>query len=558
MTIAQHLKGLSKLNLAKVMKLSIREVEEESKNNWVGFVDEAAHSFDVQLTLQDKQVVRLSCDCIAKDEPVCLHRFRMLLAIDELLKGNSLQEKNTIKKAVSRRKLGVSESLLLELNQDEVYTWLTSMMKRNKEIEQEFLLTFQKTESIAYTPEMVNKILKDTIVSVIGKRRQADAKEMKKLVDLLALALAPVEKFVVLNIAKPVALEIHLEIMESLYNFKYTIVSSSTRLTKFMSNQTEYFSLALLNLKSEELVMKCLAYIVSRFYEDINIAEEGVLLDLLLRIHMQNNLAYNAILGNEAVVLVKKMIASDTPMSYNLSLFLFRVVVNEKVFKDHYTLFKPMRYELGYNLKLIEAIVPIDAVLAEQYCLVCIEQNVYKHYNTPYQEILKKLYLAKNDFEGLARLKKDAFDELSTLQDYLFIKDNLNDSNEFKIFRSKVLGGLRMNFSNDSNAAVLYFEILDSEQNYKKMLEVINLYVPQPLLVQYAEVLHAFDADVFLKKVFSVGQYPIFREMISEELALFIVESYSVADILKGMSKFAQSNRSLNKRIIELSALKQK
>lgn len=104
MTIVQILKQIDNKTAIKVGKLPIREVEEEKKGHWVAYIDEGNESHDVRIILKGKQVEQTQCDCGVNEEQICQHKGRLLMSIEDALKGKKIVEKPVAKKMLAKRR----------------------------------------------------------------------------------------------------------------------------------------------------------------------------------------------------------------------------------------------------------------------------------------------------------------------------------------------------------------------------------------------------------------------------------------------------------------------
>lgn len=557
MTIAQLLRFVERATVRKAAELSIREVEEERKGHWIAFVDDKEESYDVQIVIDGKQVLSRSCECEIDNIVMCSHQTKLLMAIDDTLKGKKAMGKPVLKKPIVKKKMSESVALLHKVNQEEVYGWLAELFKKNKDIEQQFILTFKKQDSVEYSVDIVDKILKDTYISVFGKRKNADAKDIKKLVDLLSLALEPVDKYIVINITKPIALELYLKVMSSLFSLKYSVNYTSKRVDTYMDKFVERYTLALLNVKNQDVVKKTIVNLLEQLYEPKNSLQYSLVSALVIELYESKDERYTSLFGDEVVKIMKYYQDNNYVVEIEMYLFFLIIAVEQQVLKDCYKLFKPIRFQNEYNLLLLKGLMDIDLKLVEEYCLKIIEGNIQTEYNEPYLEILEEIYENNGDKRGLANIKKQLFFETYDLEDYNYVIKYLEDTEEIKKFRTKVLVGLKNNFHHAKTASMLYFAILETEHNYKKMLEVLSRDVPQDVMWAYGEQMCEFNAKSYLDKVMSIGQTSAYSRYTDERLAEFIVDKFSAKDILQKLMKYKYTDGSLNKVIKTLIEKKQ-
>ena len=73
----------SKQKINKAKKLSLREIEEDKKNNFICFIDEGEESYDVQISINEKlDIIDSSCDCSEKG--FCNHVLAFAIHISEI------------------------------------------------------------------------------------------------------------------------------------------------------------------------------------------------------------------------------------------------------------------------------------------------------------------------------------------------------------------------------------------------------------------------------------------------------------------------------------------
>ena len=82
----------------------------------------------------------------------------------------------------------------------------------------------------------------------------------------------------------------------------------------------------------------------------------------------------------------------------------------------------------------------------------------------------------------MAYIKRMKFWEDPSIENYIFIAENDEDTEALKKLRNRILSGLRGSFYSYPENTELYFAIMDYEKNYKKMLDVINRDVPTSII----------------------------------------------------------------------------
>ncbi|SDH58385.1 hypothetical protein [Myroides phaeus] len=249
MKIETVLKKTLKRDIAKATVMPVRELEEEEKGHFIAFVDDAEHSYDVSIVLQEEEVKEMQCDC-AETTAVCLHKIAVLLAMNTTTTGDTKATK--AKGGRRKKKLTESEELMLSMDKEVLMSWLSGVFKKNKPLEQQFTLTFS-TKEVVYTKEQVKEIAEQAIFSVAGKRKTLEAAKIKKVLDLLTIALEPIDQFVVMNISKPVAFEIFTGFLDTIYAFDKRITHYSKRIGTYVDQYIEKFALSINNIQDEKV-----------------------------------------------------------------------------------------------------------------------------------------------------------------------------------------------------------------------------------------------------------------------------------------------------------------
>lgn len=479
----------TKQKINKAKKLTVREFEEEKKNHFLCFVDEDEESYDVQIAVNTKfEIINSSCDCGAKD--ICLHQLALSIFISENKTGK------TTSKRVVKKKNSEAEIAMENLNSEEMKLWLLEFFKKNKDAEVQFLLEFGEKKN-DFSDEEIREIIKKAIQSVVGKKKNLTAQDVKKIIDLLTKSFEPVEQFFYQSSNKELGVEKYFFINEEIINFQMSINTSSTRIDKFLENFKERFALNFNAVKDFEIWKK-----TATKYWDIFLKESAPLpfyhYHFILEMYRSGNKEQKIYIAD----LVKKQIEiwmkNDVNIRASIKEDLLPIIADNDFFVSLQSFFPISKYENSYNIKVINEMMKINSSKAEEACKGIIKSNVNDKYNKPYYEILEKLYEKNNDIHGVAFIKRLKFAYNYNLDDYFFIEKHDADKEGFKKFRNRVLSNLRNSFSTDSKYIEMYFEILEHEGNYKKMFEVMNRYVPSSVINKYSDKLFLYDKNKFL------------------------------------------------------------
>ena len=513
-------KTIATTKLKQSLKIAIRDVDETSKNNFVAYADDKNESFDVSIEIdEEKNVLDSNCDCGVKG--LCNHRIAFFLHL------NTISGKP---KTVRAKKLTATEQLVNNLDANALRIWVNALLKKNKDLE--FLFTNEFSIIIEeYNKPKVKSIIDNSIKSVIKTRKNIEANELKKVIDLLEITLKPVVEFCQNDLLDKEKLEIIFFIFDELIDFEARIYTNSVKIARFIekiSNQV----IDSISVTNDEIKFQK----ITDLHFELVFNENTIYLRIQSFLHLKRLYTSNA--DNEN----RKKYYSDKFKNFILNrdknknrfgvtvdTFLLEVLFDNNLFEETSQFFEPVRYENEYNLSLINKLLAINQVdYAEKIALAQVASNYYIEYNLPYWKILKQIYSDNNNTEKLIVILVNTVPVDNNYDDFLMIKKHLPEV-EFKKFRSNLLGRTKRNFSIDPFAPDFYFQILAEEDNYKKMLESISEYTDYDLLFEHRQGLKGTDTFAFLLAISAVeGRYSFrnqsFNEEYKEKLADWIIE----------------------------------
>ncbi|MCD1116783.1 hypothetical protein [Chryseobacterium turcicum] len=511
----------SKPKINKSKKMTVREFEEQSKNHFVSFVDDTMESFDVQIILNPKsEIIKSSCDCNSKD--FCFHQLALSIFIAENNSGK------TTSKRTSKKKISEAEMIMEDLNSEEMKSWLLEFFKKNKDAEMQFLLEFAEAKK-EFSDDEIKQIIIKTTQSVVGKKKNLTAQDVKKIVDLITKSLEPVEQFLFQNINKDRTVEKFLLINKIILDFQMSVYTSSTRIDKFLENFKIRFVSNFNSIKDIGIWGKS-----AEKYWNIFLKEDELLTiyfyDFLFEMYHSGTREQKTFIAELVRNQIIIWIENKVDLRNSIKEDLLPIIAENGFFPSLQAYFPIALYENSYNIKLINEIIKIDEMKAEEFCKKIIDKNTNEKYNFPYYEILEGLYGKTNNIQGLAYVKRGKFNSGYNLEDYIFIEQNEEDREVFKKFRNRVLSNLKGSFSSDSRYSEMYFAILEHEKNYKKMLEVMNDNVPSGVINKYVKNLYNFDRKKFLSASIRRSSWNS-QEEDDDALIDFLIEKYDVDEI---------------------------
>ncbi|WP_158963077.1 SWIM zinc finger family protein [Myroides fluvii] len=267
MNIQERLKQLTAKEKAQIKAVEVRELDEEDAGHFVAFVDEGEETYDVQIHLDDQQIKQLTCDC-GTTSGLCIHQGAVLLQITQ--KGLKVAPTQLVKKSRAKAKQTVSTVLVQEQSKEVLAQWLVEVFKKNKTLEQQFIVTFSQ-EKVDYTVEYVEEIMQQTFKAVAGRRKTLEGVKIKKILDTLAIAFEPVNDFITVNIDKPIAYELFSKIMLDIQAFDRRISHHSKKFTDFYQSYSTWFALTLNNTQNQSVWQEQVKQLMHRvFIENSN------------------------------------------------------------------------------------------------------------------------------------------------------------------------------------------------------------------------------------------------------------------------------------------------
>lgn len=338
MKVSELIASVSQKDKNKALKLPVRELEQESKGHYVAFVDEGELSHDVQLFMQASKVTEVICDC-ANAANLCVHKVAVLLSME----GNKTSSKTKVASITTKKKkkLTETEEIMLRMDKDAMANWLTEVFKKNKPLEQLFLLTFS-TEEKQYTVAQVQEIMEQTIKSVAGRRKTLEGANVKKLMDLMAMALEPVNQYVTVSINKPIANEIYGTVIETMNAFERRIRTYSKKIEGFYDGYISWFALTVNNIQDRtvwEEVIKRVVYITFEHVFDKNVTARTYNDDVVRQVYHNGTKAQKLFIADELVRTIKSIHVKRNRFDFNYVLFLKEVALDQGVYDEVHEFF---------------------------------------------------------------------------------------------------------------------------------------------------------------------------------------------------------------------------
>ena len=470
----------------KAKKLVARDIEEVSPNKFVAYVDDEKESYDVAIVLEGKNVAEVSCDC-PKHTTFCLHKIALL---------NFIKSKKPTKSISVKRRKTESEILLEQLDESTLKLWASELFKKNKDIEFLFVNEFTKNE-IQYTKDDVIKIIDKAIKSVIKSKKNIDATELKRIIDALEVALAPVSKFCKEHIFLPEPYDLFLLSNSILFEFHNKMPLNSIKLIRFIEKRYKEINLYIHSIQNksqwETIIDENIKFLLLE--EGIYGMQMETIFHLYESIDTKERKAFFASIIFEVHTTA---INKGTRYIKEVKLFFLKVFSENDLFRKVYMHFEPIRYENDFNVFLIEKLIEIEKYdLAENIAIQQIAINYQERYNINYYQLLVNIYTISADEKKMALLQMKLIFYNFSLDTYKLIQKHC-DVDAFRKFRTKLLTAFKRDFYGSKKAVQNYFEILYFEKKLKNMIDTISEYTSYELIFNYKEELFLFDKLSFL------------------------------------------------------------
>ncbi len=542
-----NLKNYTTTLTKELLKLAgkniIRECDEVEKGYYVAYVDEGAESFDVSITLLKSGEIKDSlCDC-TNNQHFCRHKAALLMYI--------AGEKKVKKTVTAKAKVSKSEPLLDDAALHELKDWIRNVLQKNADLELAFIHHFTAKHR-QFTPEEIVTTTKDAVKAIVKNKKNLDPTLLKKIIDLWTELHAPI-------VAQYQADAIN----ESQFRNFHTLLDCCLMIDKSLITNSRK-----INGYVDALLKKCVETVsdiydeagwttATRYFIDQIHDSEKIRLHYLQ--HLQNIISVSTetrrnLLIDLIIIQYSKTRNDRVDYTSAYTKLAFDIAVQYGLFKKYYAVFKPIEWSNSYNEKLIESLIEIKQYkLAENYCLKQIAGNYKEEYNIPYLIFLKGIFTISKNENGLADVLKQLFPYTFNFDDYLYIFTHMEDEEEKKKWRTKILSRARSSSRNYSTAATVFcFRLADHEKKYTKMIEYIDGYTRYHLILIYFEPMARTDKTLLLKTLlnktdeYGWGISTAEREKDKEifpELYQKMLEHYTI-DYLKAAIKHVQNTYS--------------
>ena len=512
----------------KAKATKVRECDEVDKNSFVAYVDDGTESYDVSIKIgKGKVVEKHDCDC-GGTALFCKHKLAMLQHID----ADPKPEKKVRKVA----KLSPTAVLLESADIEKLKLWVLELIKKNKDIELSFLHHFSE-EKKKYTPEEIREISVEAVKAVIGRRKNIEAGEVKKIVDVWTTIHKPLIDDYISDVSDKNAFINFDAIINIVFTQQIFYVVSSNKFFKYI----EMLLLKIIEPINKVVYEPSWELAVGHFNKKIFSGDREIkklyliFLTNLITIssdERKNKLAF-AMLEQ-----FKIYVAGEKYQLVEYNLTMLGIAESNDLFSKYHTYFTPLYYQNEYNIKLINVLIEHGYYeLAEQFCKQQINNNSNSKYDFSYYILLKKIYVEIKDNKKLAYVISVMFNQTYDFNEYNFILEHIEgEENKNKWMKSVRHNALMDAKAYNKKAMNFYFELLNSENNSKKMVDTLTSFRTYELILKFFEPMYQANKKSFLEAIimknysysFSGGKYRGEKEETLEELLQKVIKFYSL------------------------------
>jgi hypothetical protein len=504
LTIDNFAKSVPAELLKKATKLKIRECEEVEKGKYVAFAEDGSQDFDVSITISGKEkITDHSCDCQEK-LPLCSHKIALL----QFITSKKQAKTKSIKPS---GKLKVSDVLLEETPGDEIKIWLQDLFVKKKDLEMLFVSRFSNSTQ-TFTLEEVDKITLDVIKTVIKSRRIIEKTEGKTIAEMWKEVHKPIIEYYYAKPSGEPNFDAFLRIQELCLGLNLELRKNDTEIIKYRNQVLKSAEKMLLDLKSEDDWNESSKLFVQQLSKEKSECRY-IFLESCLNLYRNCPEARKSNFLKEIMIAFQKheKMIMQKDRDFQLQI-LPRLSTDDGTFQTYFLNFESMIFQPKFNHELIQKLIDIQQWgRAEKFCETEIKNNVNDAYNAAYFGFLKTIHTATGNEKKLALLFEKSVPSTFSFEDYQVCMKSFQTDEKRKDFRKKMLS--KVGHSMDPNAKKFHFALYFQEENYDKMLSLINVHTPYEIVLMYWDNLRESSPSDFLRIVLRVANSDIgYRE----------------------------------------------
>lgn len=516
-------------------KLKVRECDEEPKGTFIAYVDDGELSYDVKIiTDSGGQLLEHCCEC-KKGKRICLHEAALMAFV-----LSSKRPKGKGKTTKTEAKLPF-HAMLEAVGHDELKVWVAELLAKNKDLELSFYARF-KAENTSYKSDDIQKLILDGKKAILKNRRKADVSEVKKLVETWKGLHQPIVDACVNDPVNEGNLKVITAIVvgvldqqaviesnsKAIFKYAHTVMKGMLDPVRAIDSPSSWQDVVVYFAKQAALLTYPASGHFMRFLLDLAAVSDVNRKRFILEILMQHGRSFREIHYKDTVNQLNELLG---------------FTVEAALFVDHHQFFKPITYENGYNLKLIDALIVIACMdRAESIALDQIKANLRADFDYAYLIRLKRIYQRQNNVKSLLPILDRLFLYHFDFDDYLLIR-KFKDPASLDKWELKVYTQARLASSQGSIQAECFcFSYLNHIENFGKMLDLIKEARSIVSFIHFFDTLFQFDAERLLVNILKMSNrntvwwnYEISDMEFIDAIALNIKDQYTDTAIKKAL-----------------------
>lgn len=481
-------KGLEK---TLFQKLKVREVDEEEPGRFVAYVDEGEVTCDVLvITKNKKEILEYDCDC--EGLKPCVHVYFLV---------HDLYAAIPKKKKIIAKKTDPVHDLLDAAELQEVKEWLQEVFTKSPEWKLSFINRFKPAEVLS--AEKVAEQAKATVKSIAKSKKNIDATMLKNILTIWDEAQKPVVNYFIENPASDFAFEAVAAIEQQCFYYKQYFSLNTKKFDSYAETIFEKLSATIYNIENNTEWEGIVRRYRKRIVDTKHFLHLPYYNELLRQYQLGDDKRRNFILLQTTNLWD---ISGNTFNEYKLKLqqpLLTEILKDTVLFKEYYKKFGCIYGQNKYNLELINAVIEIDDLaMTEKLCKGCIEANYNEEYSIPYLQILKNIYIKKNEQKKLKAVLEILLPYSFNFEDYEVLYNSIPGEEEKKKFRSKTLSRAKNSGYALREARIEFcFRLHAAEKIFSKMILLVRNFSTYKLINEYFEIMAAQNFTSLLNEL---------------------------------------------------------
>ncbi|WGQ10126.1 hypothetical protein QG516_00465 [Pedobacter gandavensis] len=488
----------SKELTSKVAKTVVRECDEIGKDRFQAYVDERDQTFDTEIVFDTKgDMVSNSCDCPAATL-FCNHKAALLLY---LINGKRKSS------AIRITKINPLESLVQQADPDQLKVWLLELFSKNKDLALAFTQKFSVKQE-AYSVEDLRNLSFDAVKAVVSNRKVVEIAEVKRIIGLWETLHESIIDDYLQRIGDEDAFLRFDAILDVVNEIKYNLKTNSNRIETYHKGILSKVIPLVHQITEEAYWDKVVNFFIARIHVDL-LHIRNYYLSFLVQLYSLSEEERKHKLALNLLTQYIGLSGQKFQHKEDYVAVVFNMVVDCGLFELHYLLFKPMHNKNDYNYLLIGLLIKEGhLLLAEKYCLEQIANNCVSDYNKSYLKFLAEIYSRLEDNQKLAMVLKETFAWSFDFDAYSFVSKHIVESQEKKKWRINLLSRARRLAADQPGATLFWFQLLDEEGRYEKMLDYLDSTVTYEVIIRFAEKMSLKYHTVFFTRLIHKRDHP--------------------------------------------------